>query len=220
MTHRAGAYGDNDAAIAIVHDYGHVRGRVLDATYGEGVFWKKVRPLDLWVMDAVGPKLRSERADGARRVQGDFTRPPFPRRSFDTVIYDPPYKLNGMPTEDRDGPDYRYGVHNYTRWQDRMALIVEGVLALGPLLAPQGRLLAKCMDQVCSGSMRWQTDAITAAAAEVGLLKHDRLDLLNDPRPQPDERDEQHLEANYSTLLVFRRPGRRSKAERARQSFS
>jgi hypothetical protein len=215
---RAGAYGDNDAAVAIIHDYGHVRGRVLDATFGAGVFWKKVRPGQLWVMDAIGLKLDHVRAAGAVRVQGDFTRPPFEPRSFDCVVFDPPYKLNGQPTVDPRGPDFRYGVHHYTRWQDRMALIVDGVRALGPLVTPQGKLLVKCMDQVCSGAMRWQTDAVTKAAERQGFVKEDRLDLLNEPREQPEGRGEEHLEANYSTLLVFRRPGRRSKEERLRQA--
>lgn len=217
MTHRAAELGDNDAAMAVLHDYGHVFGRVLDTTFGAGVFWKKVRPANLWTMDAVPSKL-AERAEGTVRLVADFTQIPFRPRSFDVVVFDPPYKLNGTPTVDVDGMDFRYGVHTYTRWQERMTLIAQGVSELAPLVAPQGRLIVKCMDQVCSGDVRWQTDMVTALGQLAGLVKTDRLDLLNDPREQPEGRGEEHLEANYSTFLIFRALGRRTKEERIRQA--
>lgn len=215
---RARTYRDNSELIRAAEQLGHIRGRVLDATYGGGVFWNLIRPPGLVSMDAF--------PSAPVRVVGDFTHSPFRCRSFDTVVYDPPYKLNGTPDDDPDGSDRRYGVGDYTRWQDRMALIMVGVADLAPLVANQGRLLVKVMDQVCSGAMRFQTDDVRDVAVAAGLIKVERLDYLNDPRTQPTGGKEQpdgtvskvrqrkHADANYSSLLIFKRAGRRPSARR------
>lgn len=168
--------------------------RTLDPTYGFGTFWQRWRPATLIASD-----LDPVKSPG---LVADVRALPFPDRSFDAVVFDGPYKLNGTPT-DAAGSDGRYGVHEVTNWRDRMSLLVDGLVECARVLGG-GYLLVKCQDQVCSGKVRWQTDVLTDAAGICGLGKVDRLDLLS-YRPQPGGRSQVHARRNSSTLLVFKR---------------
>ena len=163
---------------------------VLDATYGEGVFWKLWQPLNFVTLDKHTPAM----------VKGDFTNLPFRDNTFQAVVDDPPYKFNGTPSPF----EKRYGVHLPTRWQDRLKLICHSVEECIRVVKPKGYLLVKCMDQVVSGKVVWQTDIITNIAMAEGMKKVDRCDFLVTPREQPHER-QCHFRRNYSSLLIFRK---------------
>lgn len=181
-------WANNSDLIADCQRLGYIKGRVLDPTYGLGNFYNVYRPDNLVTGDLITP------AD----MTLDFTSLPFPNHSFDTVIYDPPYKLNGTPT---DYVDDRYGVGAYTRWQDRMALMIRGQVECARVVKKGGFLLTKCMDQVVSGKVRFQSDILTNVTT---LEKVDELLFLTNPREQPHAR-QVHSRRNYSTLLVFER---------------
>lgn len=223
---RFASYANNGELIQAVHDLGHVNGLVLDATFGMGTWWRNAEGLTR-VTGRVGMDINRTKAAWAMRggVTGpggpmcaDFRRPPFKRGSFQTIFYDPRYKLNGTPTLDAGGPDERYGADAVKPWQQIQAELLDGLGhvradgdvavtdGLAPLLAPNGRLLAKCMDQVSSGRMRWQTFELMKRAEQVGLELVDLLEYEIHPRPQPEGRRQLHAEANYSTLLIFGRP--------------
>ncbi len=168
------------------------RSLTLDASYGKGNFWTIWRPKNLITTDL----------DPDKNVdfQSSFTCLPFADNTFDRVVYDPPYKLNGTPSK----ADYPYGVHEYTRWQARIELMKEGQAECARVVKKKGLLLTKCMDQVVSGHVRWQTDMMTEIATEMKFKKRDRIEFLTDPREQPHER-QCHFRRNYSTLLVFQK---------------
>lgn len=168
-------------------------GKVLDATYGEGVFWKEHK------MTALNTLITLDKYTPAM-VKGDFTNLPFADNVFSAVVDDPPYKFNGTPSPF----ERRYGVHLPTRWQDRLALIRASVTECSRVVAKGGHLLVKCMDQVVSGKVVWQTDTVTRTAWDAGLKKVDRFDFLNNPRVQPHER-QLHARRNYSSLLIFQK---------------
>ncbi len=179
---------NNSALIGDCERLGYIKGKVLDPTYGLGNFYKDFRPVQLVTGDLITPA----------NVKLDFTQLPFPGRVFDTVIYDPPYKLNGRPDESIDG---RYGVGKYTRWQDRMTLMIRGQIECARVVRKGGFLLTKCMDQVVSGKVRFQSDILTNVCP---LEKVDELLFLTNPREQPHAR-QMHSRRNYSTLLIFQR---------------
>ena len=167
----------------------------LDPTYGLGTFWRLWEPKNLVKADLY----THNPAKGIDQL--DFTRmPEIPDNWFDAVVYDPPYKLNGTPSPE----ERRYGVEVPTRWQDRMKLMAHGLEECIRVVKPKGYLLVKCMDQVVSGKVVWQTDAMTNIAMAEGMTKVDRLDFLSDPRPQPHTR-QLHARRNYSTLLIFQK---------------
>ena len=167
--------------------------RTLDPTYGRGNFWTRWRPDALVTSDIL--------------TGVDFRHLPHDDGAFQAVVFDPPYKLNGTPSN----PDIRYGVGEKATRKERMDLIFDGLDECWRVLRHGGMLLVKCQDQVCGGKVRWQTDDITQQLAFLGMEKTDRLDFLTTPRPQPartradgEVSGQHHARRNYSTLLVFR----------------
>lgn len=189
----AGTWATNADMIADVAQLGYLRAewRTLDPTWGLGTWWTTWRPDRL-----VGGDLDPTKSPTGRSV--DATCLPYGTSSFDAVVLDPPYKLNGTPT---DAVDERYGVGGlYTAAVGRHRLMAD-MLTEAARVASRV-VLMKCQDQVCSGRVHWQTDLMTAHAATAGLVKVDAL-LFPSYRPQPSGRSQQHARRNYSTLLVF-----------------
>lgn len=182
----------NAHMIADVAKLGYLNGKVLDPTYGEGNFWTIYRPAIL-----IGTDLVPSKSPVGFSV--DFRHQPWSDQEFDSVVFDPPYKLNGTPDPD---VDERYGVHIPTRWQDRMTLMLEGVHEC--CRVSDKYVLVKCQDQVSSGKIRWQTDEVTRVADACGFEKIDRLDFLSH-RSQPSGRRQVHAHRCSSQLLVFSR---------------
>jgi hypothetical protein len=167
---------------------------ILDPTYGLGRFWTRWQPATLVASDL----------DVTKSPYGtsvDFTSTPWPDSSFDAVVFDPPYKLNG--TGGSHPSDKRYGVAGpNSSWQARHRLIRAGITEALRVLRPDGTLLVKCQDQVCSGSVRWQTREFSEHAEKNGSRLIDMMHLLS-YRSQPANRRQLHARRNYSTLLVF-----------------
>lgn len=190
----ATAWKSNAEMIADVAKLGYLDGEVLDTTYGYGTFWQCWQPEYLTACD-----LDPDKSPVGYPV--DFCCLPFSRGSFDAVVFDPPYKLNGTSRPQDHTTDERYGVHVPSRWQDRHYLMTIGLWEC--LRVSRRYVLMKCMDQVVSGQKRWQTHIFTSIAEARGHTLVDRFDLLVTPRPQPEGRRQVHSQGNYSTLLVF-----------------
>jgi hypothetical protein len=203
----------------------------LDPTWGLGRFWTGWRPDRL-----VGSDLDPRRSPVGFPV--DFTDLPWPR-CFDAVVFDPPYKLNGTGGSHASDPDYGVATRGVS-WQDRHALIVAGIEECVRVLVPGGTLAVKCQDQVCGGAKRWQTRAFADAGERAGCVLVDQLHLYS-WRPQPELQAcrrcrrsghepirvnpvctacggsgwfrvvQRNSAANYSTLLVFRKPRHRGR---------
>lgn len=165
-------YRDNAELIAHVARLGYLDGSVLDATYGEGTFWRDFKPDALVTNDLYKP------ADHA----WDFLDLPCRDGEYDAVVYDPDYKLNGTPALPE--MDARYGVQedmvNRTMRLDKMT-----VGAMECYRVARKFLLVKCMDMVEGGKVRWQTDIVTRAIEDVGGEKVARFILHYVPMPQP-----------------------------------
>ncbi len=182
--------GDLIADVAELH-LGGIE-HLLDATYGRGNWWTKWRPSVL-VTNDLSPQSPSE-------FSFDFRSLPWGDQLFDAVAFDPPYKLNGTPV--LGDFDNRYGIQEYSSWQDRMDLIVDGFREC--CRVSSGPVLAKCQDQVVSGKMRWQTFALMKAGEELGRELVDRFGMIGGTRPQPSGRRQLHARGRGSTLLVFK----------------
>lgn len=189
-------YSDNSELISACFELGYLRDEwlTLDPTYGKGTFWKGRQPKNLFRSDL------HTWAEDPTVGDADFTKLAWSDGIFEAVVYDPPYKMNGTPSD----PDNAYGVGTPVRWQDRIDLMKRGQKECARVLKPGGYLLTKCMDQVVSGKVVWQTDIMTAQAIHDGLTKVDQLLYLTNPRPQPHTR-QVHSRRNYSSLLVFRK---------------
>lgn len=182
---------DNGQLIADVAKLGYIKRYdfVLDATYGKGTFWKSWKPMHLTHHDI--------KVDGV-----DFRDLPYVDDHFDVVVFDPPYKLNGTPS--LGDFDDAYGIQDVSDWRDRMRLIVDGAKECARVAGKH--LLTKQQDQVVSGQMRWQTDAVTEAVTSLGFRKADRCDFVNKTsQKQPAGRRQVHARHSVSQLLVFKR---------------
>jgi hypothetical protein len=173
----------------------------LDPTYGQGRFWTNFRPTYLVASDIDTSTLAFER--------WDFTDLPVDNDTYEAVVFDPPYKLNGTSTgKGSSALDAGYGVGGeYVTWRGRHELIRAGISECVRVLKPAQFLLVKCQDQVSSGAVRWQTREFSDHAESIGCRLVDMLHLPGH-RQQPD-RGQQHARRNYSTLLVFKKNGRR-----------
>lgn len=192
---RAHRWGTNAKMIAeAVVPLGYIEGYVLDATYGpHGGFWRNYQPESLATND-----LNAE----AAMFHDDFRALRWARGEFDTVVFDPPYKLVGTPA--MGDMDNRFGTeeeHASLNRDGKLSMIRDG--AIDCLRVTSKWLLVKVMDQVEGGRMRWQTDLVTDALCPLGARKVDRFDFLTTPRPQPGDRGQKTARSNYSTLLVF-----------------
>lgn len=187
---------DNADLMADAHRIGWVFGSVFDATYGEGVFWNTLfgtPGIELTTNDLYKP---------ADHAWDWLTMPPQEwREAFDVVVFDPPYKLNGKPT---DGA--RYGLTERVSVPERLYRIATGARRCSELVAPDGVLLVKCMDQVSLHRVHMQTQIVTEVVISdpdrhwrlIGMLE------LAEPKPRPQEK-QVTPRFNRSTLLAFHR---------------
>lgn len=197
---------DNGALIADVARLGYIGGDVLDTTYGEGGFWTRWKPKHLLVGCTPTAVRAWQNGVGGPAVEEafDFRKIGYADAQFDTVVFDPPYKFNGTPA--MGDMDKRYGTDKPLNESETLSLIYGGLCECARVCKPGGHVLVKCMDQVVSGRVVWQTDLITRVAENgLGLAKVDRFDMLRTPIPQPPGRAQVHARRNYSTLLVFRK---------------
>jgi len=180
--------------------------RVLDLTYGRGVFWKKVNKQD-WI-------LTENDIDPARgSVHYDFrSLPDAWEGQFDAVIFDPPYLyVGGFHTLKRSlDRGYRnkeramagiYGVAAV----DQMYL--DGMWQAHKVLRKRGILICKCMDQVMSGEQVWQHITYHDYGRMLGFKNVDLFVLVSPQTPtmrHPPEQ-QQHARRNHSYFLVMRK---------------
>lgn len=192
--------------------YLHEDWRTLDPTYGKGRWWTDWSPTLLRRHDLVPSKA----PDGPM----DFTRLDYLAQTFEAVVFDPPYKLNG--TKGKSGPasgDESYGVdEGYTSIEARHDLMRWGISECLRVLAPRSRggqggyLLVKCQDQVSSGKVQWQTRLMADHAEAYGRVVNDGCSVrlvdelhVRGYRKQPEGRSQKHARRDYSTLLVFQK---------------
>lgn len=192
-----GGWRTNGELIADVAKLGYLDGRVLDSTFGRGNFWTEWAPLELTTNDLVTDSM----------VTADFRHLPFADASFDTVVFDPPYRMSGR----RDNSDFddRFGLSEYRSNGEILDLLADG--ARECFRVTRRFLLVKCQDQVNGGRVVWQTDFLTNVLGQAGAEKVDRFDLMSRGRNGSHiSRRQIHARRNHSTLLIFRkRKGKR-----------
>lgn len=183
----------NAELIADCHRLGYVKDsdRVLDATYGRGIWWKQWKPAAL-----------TTHTD-------DFLQLPYPDRSFDAATYDPPYvSVGGRKTSTLDDFNDRYGLHHTPSSPAALQIVInDGLSAVSAKVKPRGVVLVKCMDYVSSGRLWLGTHyTLTHALNTLNMEVVDRLEHVGRPRPQPSGRRQVHARRNLSTLFVLRNP--------------
>jgi hypothetical protein len=148
--------------------------RVLDPTYGKGVWWRDWQPNELVCHDIDG--------DGV-----DFRQLPHGDKSFDAVAYDPPYvSVGGRGTSTLEEFNGRYGLKDAPGSPKALAEMIEGGLQESwRVLRPGGILLAKTANYVSSGKLFPGSYLALEAALDFGFRLEDWFVFLGSVRPQP-----------------------------------
>lgn len=192
-------YRSNGELILCAATLGYVGIDTLDLSYGRGVFWRDFEPSGLVTND------KDVDAQSAHHVDATVWPQLLARgwfEQFDTVVWDPPYRLNGTPDQSFD---HQYGIGTPTTVAERMHVILAGARNAVLCTRPGGYTLVKCQNQVVSGKKVDQIRRVKEACEAEGAAWVDDLHFLQAPRPQPAGRKQLHARSNYSTLVVFRK---------------
>jgi hypothetical protein len=173
--------------------------RVLDMTWGRGVFWRKVKPKGLVAIDAV-----TTPAEPVPFIRADFRCLPFRDASFDVVVLDPPYARHGTPMQTREAQSYQLNAERFapTSAKEVKELYRWGIVEAWRLLPEGGILIVKCQDQIESGRQNWVHDYIME---QPGFYTEDLLVLTNPGSPAIRQAKQYHARKNHSYFLVLRK---------------
>lgn len=180
--------------------------RVLDPTYGRGLWWKLWRPDDLVIRDR-----KLDRAWNYREMAE------FEDATFDVVTFDPPYVAQGgRATIGEGAEDFadRFGMVDCPRSPEELLRDnCAGLLQCARVTKPGGIILAKCKPYVSSGKLFPAHHLIfNYADVGLGLIYVDEFTHAAGTGPQPQtnldgtERRQVHARQNASVLFVFRVP--------------
>lgn len=174
---------------------------VLDATYGEGLFWRDVSPN--WCRF-----VRFDMFTSPVDVRGDFRALPFKPDSFDCIVFDPPYAQHGKgaPIKESIASVYQLtkGDAAPTSAGGALLLYLEFMREAHSLLHQQGMLILKCQDQIESGQQHWIHAALIAAAPP-HYITEDLFVLVQRGVPAARHKHQLHARKNHSYFLVLRK---------------
>jgi hypothetical protein len=182
--------------------------RVADITWGQGVFWKKVPSEDY---EVVGSDLKS----GV-----DCRKLPYEDRSFDCVVFDPPYMegffrkstghLGGSGTHSAFRTAYSNGEateEGGPKWHAAVLdLYVRGGKEAARILKWNGICIVKCQDEV-SANRQWLTHVeIINAYAKMDFYARDLFVVVRPNQPGVSRLIKQvHARKNHSYFVVFQK---------------
>ena len=187
----------NGQLMADMARLGWLDGRVLDCTYGLGSFWSDFIPDDLTACD-----MDPDKSPIGRSV--DFTRMPDEwAESFDAVVFDPPYMLNG--TQGLYVGSDRYGVSGKVPIHDRHRLMLQGFGECVRVCKPGGIVVVKCQVQNASNRFYRQPSMVVSWAVSLDMKVLGEMHVQGwreQPGVQVNPRND------YSTAVVARKPRR------------
>lgn len=219
----AGKWNTNAALLADCARLGYVKGDTLDPTYGEGNWWTpgpwEPAVAELGVLD-----LHVTTCDlfkyGGGVLKMDYRDLHYGDNQFDSVVFDPPYvSKGGRTTSGIPEFDERYGIGTVDGPKtpaDLWAYNQLGFWECVRVLKPGGYLCMKSKDYISSGQLQPVThwilrDALDGPTGKVYSVRYvDRLEHVGaEPQQPDDDRKQRHARRNLSTMLVFKKTGRR-----------
>jgi hypothetical protein len=182
--------------------------KVLDPTYGNGLWWTLWKPRRLVKHDLT--------LDGV-----DFRNQPHRDNSFDAAAYDPPYvSVGGRETSRIKAMYEAYGLLGAPVSPRLLQILInDGLKEMWRLVKPQGYVLVKCQDYVSSGKLHSGTFHTEFVARDLGFeIVEKFIHVKKSGGPQPGNRTrksesgervaskQQHARHNASVLIVCRVP--------------
>lgn len=177
--------------------------RVLDPTWGHGVWWQRVRPARFVASDLEPDKSPLDcpvcvdggehpTDDKGRPVHAgrsvDFTALPFDADTFDVVAFDPPYvPVGSNDTSTLKDYNERYGRHLVPSDPVKLQAIIDAGLSEAARVSARV-VLVKCANYVWSGHLYPGALHTANAAADLGLELLDWFTHAGNVRAQPGNR--------------------------------
>lgn len=183
--------------------YAKVGDRILDATYGLGVFWKNV--------DTKSYRLTKNDLITVADVSSDFRNLPFVASFFDMVVLDPPYAYSPKGTmKDSISKCYQNNGVNIVNMKAVLKLYRDGIAEAKRVLSDGGVLVVKCQDIVESGKQWWMH---TYLMQSDGFICEDLFVLMQNvvPALDPKWKKQRHARKNHSFFVVLRKSDTRDK---------
>lgn len=174
--------------------------RVLDATYGRGLWWSNWSPKDLTRNDIK----RGGFKDG---YHFDFRKfPPAWADKFDAVAFDPPYvSTGGRKTSNIGEFNDRFGLKDAPSSPAGVQrMINDGMDEARRVLKIRGILLVKMKNYISSGKLWPGVHHTWNHALDLGLQYVDEFTMVGDPGAQS-QTSQVHARQNSSTLFVFQK---------------
>lgn len=192
--------GDNsDLFPKILTLYAKEGARIIDATYGRGVFWKKV---DQHKYDLVRNDLVT-----AADIHCDYGELPFEASTFDMFVLDPPYMHAGGYKSVKRSIQKCYqndlsGTGRSSTHKDNVASYVKGIDEARRLLKKKGVLVLKGMDEIESGKQRLFLQDFSSVE---GFIVEDIFVLVRKSRPAIRWPYQYHARKNHSYFMILRK---------------
>jgi hypothetical protein len=195
--------------------------RILDMTYGNGVFWKNVKNVtlpkdDMMIDDPPYSETYYIYDNDLDPERGTFDYdlrdlPPEWTEMFDAVVLDPPYLLIGGIQTLKESIDKGYK----NRESDRKStsgkigaverLYGGGIIEAYRVLKRSGILIIKCMDQVRGGQQQWLTQDLMDLCRIFGFRNEDKFVYVNKNKPTMRHKTQKHARHNESYWLVAKK---------------
>ena len=173
--------------------------RILDVTYGKGVFWREVPDIYRVVTSDISTGV-------------DLRALPYSDGCADLLVLDPPYR--GMaPTSYGDPTDHQYaGERTLERGVDGvMNLYLAGLREAHRVLGHGGIVVVKCQDTTSNyqGRQRWVHLELIEAMEDMGFAVVDLAVVVNRRVPPTRYPYQRTLRKAHSYFLVGRKGGAR-----------
>ena len=181
----------------ILEMYVHAGSRILDLTYGRGVFWQKA--------DRSKYKVVTNDIKCPADYSYDLRDTGFSAGEFDVVILDPPYMHGGKTVKPSINQCYlnENGDH-----RSIVALYEAGLRESWRLLPPKGLVVVKCQDETESGKQQLTHVEVFQAAIEIGYKCLDLFVLVQSTIPAMRVSYQKSARKNHSYFMVFQRKGK------------
>lgn len=177
--------------------------KVLDMTWGNGVFWQQVDgDYDVWRNDISGE--RGDHHYDAGSLPQDWAG------TFNAVIFDPPYLgVGGLETL-KDSIDRGY--QNRERGRRGLGgisgvrrLYARGIASAWEVLSRSGILIIKTMDQVESGQQNFLSHDVMELCRILGFKVEDEFIYVSATQPTMRHERQIHARRNHSSWIVAKR---------------
>lgn len=174
--------------------------RLLDPTYGRGLWWSRWRQPD---------DKHDITMDGV-----DFRQMPEDDGTFDAVAFDPPYvAMGGRKTTGMEDFFERYGLTDAPKTPAVLqAMNNDGLRECRRVVRKRGIVIVKTQTYVSSGRLWLGAHHTMTAGLALGFEVVDLLQHVGHVRPQPPRTRQDgkavrqiHSRQNYSTLIVFQK---------------